>query len=141
MAPEVISSFLQALPFNHPCLPKLPRRMPLPLIICRSGQSEPHGSGPASPTPGQVFLERQDSVRTAKLLIKEFNKDRKKGRAIKDKASKVTPSAGPSCYGCGAPLQTSESDAPGYVDRDTFELVRCCELFMLILRPGLCGVF
>ncbi|KAE8720184.1 NO-associated protein 1 [Hibiscus syriacus] len=26
-------------------------------------------------------------------------------------------------YGCGAPLQTSELDAPGYVDKDAYELV------------------
>lgn len=32
-------------------------------------------------------------------------------------------SAGNACYGCGAPLQTFETDAPGYVDPETYELV------------------
>ena len=32
-------------------------------------------------------------------------------------------SAESACYGCGAPLQTLEIDAPGYVDPETYGLV------------------
>nr|POE90546.1 isoform 2 of no-associated protein 1, chloroplastic/mitochondrial [Quercus suber] len=39
------------------------------------------------------------------------------------------------CYGCGAPLQTSDSDAPGYVDIETYELKKKHHQ----LRTILCG--
>lgn len=45
----------------------------------------------------------------------------KKKKKKEDKALKVS-SLLPSCYGCGAPLQTSETDAPGYVDPDAYYL-------------------
>lgn len=38
------------------------------------------------------------------------------------------------CYGCGAPLQTVELDAPGYVDLETYELVGfSCTLVVKVL--------
>lgn len=51
-------------------------------------------------------------------MLKENKKNRKKK---KDKALKVSLAVA-SCYGCGAPLQTLESDAPGYVEPETYEL-------------------
>lgn len=47
-------------------------------------------------------------------------KDAKKMK--REKLPKVS-SAVASCYGCGAPLQTSEMDAPGYIDPDIYQLV------------------
>ena len=40
----------------------------------------------------------------------------------KEKVLKVSMAVATS-YGCGAPFQTSDSDAPGYVDIETYELV------------------
>ena len=80
---------------------------------------EPEGTGAAAPTPGERFLERQQSIEAAKLVLKE-NKKLKKNK--KEKRLKV-PLSVACCYGCGSPLQTFEVDAPGYVDSETFELV------------------
>ncbi|XP_022159881.1 NO-associated protein 1, chloroplastic/mitochondrial [Momordica charantia] len=76
------------------------------------------GSGAAAPTRGDRFLEHQQSLEAAKFVLKENKKNRKK---TKEKALKVSLAVA-SCYGCGAPLQTSELDAPGYVDPETYEL-------------------
>lgn len=46
----------------------------------------------------------------------------KKKKKKKDKIFKVSNLA-PCCYGCGAPLHTSEVDSPGYVDQETYDLV------------------
>ncbi len=54
----------------------------------------------------------------------------KKKKVKKEKALKVSMAVA-SCYGCGAPLQTSDSDAPGYVDTETYELVQNYYLFFL----------
>lgn len=61
-------------------------------------------------------------------MLKENKKNRKKK---KDKALKVSLAVA-SCYGCGAPLQTLESDAPGYVEPETYELVRTCIWIVII---------
>lgn len=60
------------------------------------------------------------------MVLRENKKKKKKKR--KEKVLKVKTAVA-SCYGCGAPLQTSELDAPGYVDPDTYELVFNYELF------------
>lgn len=53
-------------------------------------------------------------------MAKESKKSKKELKKEKPlKASIVVAS----CYGCGAPLQTSDSEAPGYVDTETYELV------------------
>lgn len=49
-------------------------------------------------------------------MLKEKKTKKKKTEA------KVSTSTA-CCYGCGAPLQTIELDAPGYVDNETYELV------------------
>ena len=55
---------------------------------------------------------------------------RKKKMMKKEKVLKVSMAVA-TCYGCGAPLQTSDSDAPGYVDIETYELVWCfCQCFL-----------
>ncbi|XP_043715900.1 NO-associated protein 1, chloroplastic/mitochondrial isoform X2 [Telopea speciosissima] len=87
--------------------------------------SEPHvsipnieleGTGTAATTRGQLFLERQQSMAAAALVLAS-EKKKKKGK----KSPKLS-SAIACCYGCGAPLQTSEVDAPGYVNLETYEL-------------------
>ncbi|XP_054816729.1 NO-associated protein 1, chloroplastic/mitochondrial isoform X2 [Prosopis cineraria] len=83
-------------------------------------QVEPEGTGAAAPTPGERHLEQQKSVEALKLVLKENKKERKKQK--KEKLVMKASLAVACCYGCGAPLQTSEIDAPGYVDLKTYEL-------------------
>ncbi|KAF2290062.1 hypothetical protein GH714_001686 [Hevea brasiliensis] len=92
---------------------------------------EADGAGAAAPTPGEQFLERQKAFEAAKLVMKAAKKKR---RTEKQKALKVN-SAVVCCYGCGAPLHTSDQEAPGYVDPDTYELKKRHHQ----LRTLLCG--
>lgn len=62
---------------------------------------------------------------SAMVLATTKKKKKKKDKALK--ASLLLPS----CYGCGAPLHTSETDAPGYVDPDTYYLVRLISMLLL----------
>ncbi|QCD88913.1 NO-associated protein 1, chloroplastic/mitochondrial [Vigna unguiculata] len=95
------------------------------LILCEFSRSqksrlpadESEGIGAAAPSPGEKFLERQQSYEAAKLILKENKKRKKK----KDNAVKASRNVA-SCYGCGAPLHTSDAVAPGYVDPETYEL-------------------
>ncbi|CAL1371611.1 unnamed protein product [Linum trigynum] len=89
------------------------------------------GRGAAAPGRGEQFLERQRAFEAAKLVMKEAKKKRKNDRV---KALKVNTAVA-CCYGCGAPLQTSELDAPGYVAVDTYELKKKHRQ----LRTVLCG--
>lgn len=137
MAPKTLSSFLS--------LFTLPSNLTIPntkiinlynkptLILCRFSQKSPlsetqlsgpkpvpvpEGTGAAAPTPGDRFLESRRSFEAAKVLLKEKKKKRQKEKPLK------VSTAVASCYGCGAPLQTSEPDAPGYSDPDTYALVQ-----------------
>lgn len=130
MALRTLSTFLSPLSLSHhhrlfthssPKFLKIHTKPPL--IYCKSTlvpdtQFDSEGSGAAAPTRGDRFLELQQAKEAAKAVIKEIKKKKKK----KEKVLKVNTAVA-SCYGCGAPLQTSESDAPGYVDPDTYELV------------------
>ncbi|KAI3905248.1 hypothetical protein MKX01_017494 [Papaver californicum] len=55
----------------------------------------------------------------AALVLSIQKKLRQRKRREKPKVSSVSIA---SCYGCGAPLQTSEVDAPGYVELQTYKL-------------------
>ncbi|XP_071710456.1 putative nitric oxide synthase [Rutidosis leptorrhynchoides] len=80
---------------------------------------ESQGTGAAAPTRGDIFLERQQLLAASSLVLE------KKKKKKKDKVSgslKAANSATFCCYGCGAPLQILETDAPGYVDQDTYDL-------------------
>uniref|UniRef100_A0A2P2K772 CP-type G domain-containing protein n=1 Tax=Rhizophora mucronata TaxID=61149 RepID=A0A2P2K772_RHIMU len=140
MAPKALSQFLSllylphSLPYANPKFLRIYIK-PTP-ISCKNPQSEtkhkspvpdtqflvaasePDGTGAAVRTPGVEFLERQKAFEAAKLVMKEV---KKKKRKDKDKSLKVNKAVA-SCYGCGAPLQTLDQDAPGYVDPDTYEL-------------------
>ncbi|KAK8975400.1 hypothetical protein V6N11_057494 [Hibiscus sabdariffa] len=94
--------------------------------------SDTGGTGAAAPTRGDRFLERQQADEAAKVIIKEIKRSKKKTKT--KKVLKVN-TATACCYGCGAPLQTSELDAPGYVDKDTYELKKKHHQ----LRTILCG--
>lgn len=106
--------------------------LPLPLpphrLSCSPVQSTllPHrspppptgaGSGTAAPNPTDVFLLLHYSAKAAAADAK-----RKHTKNKKPPPPAVSPVVS-CCYGCGAPLQTDEADAPGYVDTDTYQLV------------------
>lgn len=142
MAPKTLSSFLSP-PFTLPTIPNtklvnLHNKPPFTLILCRFSQKSPlsetplsgpkpvpEGTGAAAPTPGDRFLESRRSFEAAKVLLKEKKKKRQKEKPLK------VSTAVASCYGCGAPLQTSEPDAPGYSDPDTYALVQVVFNFLL----------
>ncbi|KAK2975821.1 hypothetical protein RJ640_022838, partial [Escallonia rubra] len=90
------------------------------------------GLGAAAPTRGDIFLEHQKSLAVAAATA--AGKKKKKKREKTSGSSKVANSSA-TCYGCGAPLQISESDAPGYVDPDTYELKKKHRQ----LRTVICG--
>ncbi|KAL6127893.1 hypothetical protein ACLB2K_071254 [Fragaria x ananassa] len=126
MAPKTLSSFLSPFTLNTIPTTKLPNPS---LILCRFSPAhpkpplpeprlpEPEGTGPAAPTPGDRFLESRRSFDAAKIILKE-----KKKKRLKEKPLKKLSTAVACCYGCGAPLQTSEPDAPGYSDPETYAL-------------------
>ncbi|EXC13942.1 Nitric oxide synthase 1 [Morus notabilis] len=150
MAPKTLSAFLSPLSFPHnptifnPNLPQIPTKKRSP-VFCRFSHPQknydkspvseidlPEGTGAAAPTPGDRFLERHRSFEAAKLILKE-NKNNNNNKK-KDKPLKVSTAVA-CCYGCGAPLQTSEVDAPGYVDPETYALKKKHRQ----LRRVLCG--
>ncbi|XP_027354638.1 NO-associated protein 1, chloroplastic/mitochondrial isoform X2 [Abrus precatorius] len=123
MALKTLSTFLSPLSLPNPKFPQLLSTKPC-LILCefprpqksRLPAAESEGTGAAAPSPGEKFLERQQSIDAAKLILKQNQKNKKREKPLK--ASKTVAS----CYGCGAPLHTSDVDAPGYVDPETYEL-------------------
>ncbi|KAK6132194.1 hypothetical protein DH2020_034052 [Rehmannia glutinosa] len=150
LAPKPLTlSFVSPFPTPHPFLN--PKHKPLfpnlhsqklpTLIICKSTQTdipdspvstpEFDGSGPSAPTRGEIFLQRHQSSAASATVLAEIKKKKKN----KDKGVKASASTVPSCYGCGAPLQTSVSDAPGYVEPDTYSLKKKHRQ----LRTVLCG--
>ncbi|OWM79450.1 NO-associated protein 1, chloroplastic/mitochondrial [Punica granatum] len=147
MAPKTLSTFLSPFPLPHRFTEASPRfivihRKAARPISCkseqldteyrrRSSEAEPEGVGAASPTRGELFLEHQRSKEAVKLAMRDV---KKKDKRRKDKLLKVNTAVAP-CYGCGAPLQTYEVDAPGYVDPDIYELKKKHHQ----LRTVLCG--
>ncbi|KAL6541730.1 nitric oxide associated protein 1 [Orobanche gracilis] len=148
--PPTLSSAPQ-FPTPHPYLNPNPKpfcpnshsHRPHTLIICKSRQSDITDSSvsipesdcnvPPIPTRGDIFLHRHQSAVASTTVFAEI-KEKKKNKDNKlVKASSA--STLPSCYGCGAPLQTSESDAPGYVECDTYNLKKKHRQ----LRTLLCG--
>ena len=63
----------------------------------------------------------QTKVAASIVLKKSQQKKKEKKRTTE---AKVSSTAFACCYGCGAPLQTDEFNAPGYVNSETYELVR-----------------
>ncbi|GAU27613.1 hypothetical protein TSUD_270020 [Trifolium subterraneum] len=139
MALKTLSTFITPLSLpNH----KFPQIHTKPcLILCelsrpsksRLSSALPEGTGAAAPSPGEKFLERQQSIEATKRILKENNKINN-SRKKEKKPLKASTSVA-SCYGCGAPLQTSENDAPGFVDPETYELKKTHHQ----LRTILCG--
>ncbi|XP_065871468.1 NO-associated protein 1, chloroplastic/mitochondrial [Euphorbia lathyris] len=147
MAPKILTTFHSPVSLPH----RLPHFNPKFLkfyskptsIFCKFKQSEKTpepqlsvsipevgGTGAASTTPGEQFLERQKAFEAAKLIMKEAKKKRReKDKVMKMKSTVVC------CYGCGAPLQTSNQEVPGYVEPDTYELKKRHRQ----LRTVLCG--
>ncbi|KAL3645192.1 hypothetical protein CASFOL_010372 [Castilleja foliolosa] len=139
------SSFTTTHPFLNPnpkpVFPISHSHKPLTLIICKSTQTnspevsipEPDGPGPSAPTRGELFLQRHQSSAAAATVLAEIKKKKKNidNKAVKAASALIVPS----CYGCGAPLHTSESDAPGYVEPDTYSLKKKHKQ----LKTVLCG--
>ncbi|KAF3324765.1 nitric oxide-associated protein [Carex littledalei] len=134
MAPVSHSLSFSLIPF----LKTLTLKPSLSAFPCRASSAPPpppspppaadsEGTGPAAPTRGQVFLERQRSSAAAAVVIKEYKRQddyierKKKRRERKLVRAKVATNVA-CCYGCGAPLQVEERDAPGFVDPETYEL-------------------
>lgn len=116
MALKTLSTFLTPLSLSNHNFPKIHTKPSL--ILCEfSRPSVPEGTGAAAPSPGEKFLQRHQSFESTKLILKENQKSKPKEKPLKA-SNAVT-----SCYGCGAPLQTSDNDAPGFVDSETYELV------------------
>lgn len=105
-------------------------RNPATSIVCKSianseqpvSLSERDGFAAAAPTPGERFLEHQRAHEAQKVVKKELKKEKKKKKE-EIIARKVVDTSISCCYGCGAPLQTSDVDSPGFVDLVTYELV------------------
>ncbi|KAL9672952.1 hypothetical protein QQ045_029205 [Rhodiola kirilowii] len=142
MAPESYSLFLSPFTFSLPktsALPSIRSGHRLNLILCKydtarepaaASTSEPDGLGSAAPTRGEIFLQHYQSVEASKMVLEVSKKERRKkkivmaekrigggGGVVKGSFSGVA-----CCYGCGAPLQILEKDAPGYVDQDLYDL-------------------
>ncbi|KAL1534898.1 nitric-oxide synthase (NADPH) [Salvia divinorum] len=123
---------------NSLLLPKFHSRSLPPPIICKSTQTdyplsapELDGSGAAAPTRGDLFLQTHHSSPASSAVLAEIKKKKKN----LDKAAKLDSFSGPSCYGCGAPLQKSEPDAPGYIEPETYNLKKKHRQ----LRTVICG--
>eukprot|EP01018_Ginkgo_biloba_P025627 Gb_32101 [translate_table: standard] len=83
------------------------------------------GTPAGSKSRGKVFLERALATRDS-IPSNAKKKKKKSGQARQME---------PGCYGCGAPLQTVEVDAPGYLTPETYELKKKHRQ----LRSVLCG--
>ncbi|XP_075513230.1 LOW QUALITY PROTEIN: putative nitric oxide synthase [Primulina tabacum] len=133
-------------PNRKPSLFKFNYQQPKSFIICKSTQfnteinaesyassPEPDGLGPSAPTRGDFFLQRHQSSAASTSVLSEM-KNKKNNN--KDKASsKGSSFTVYSCYGCGAPLQTTEHDSPGYVEPETYDLKKKHRQ----LRTVICG--
>ncbi|XP_057765984.1 putative nitric oxide synthase [Salvia miltiorrhiza] len=129
-----LSSFSTPHPFHkhnsYLVLPKYHSRALSPSVTCKSTPtdaadyplSELDGAGAAAPTRGDVFLQTHHSSAASSAVLAEIKKKKKKKEKNLEKAAKSSSLNSPSCYGCGAPLQKSEPDAPGYVEPDTYSL-------------------
>lgn len=104
-------------------------RNPTMSIVCKSistsestvSLSERDGFAAAAPTPGERFLENQRAHQAQKVVKKELKREKKKKK--EESVRKVVDTSVSCCYGCGAPLQTSDVDSPGFVDLVTYDLV------------------
>ncbi|PUZ73644.1 hypothetical protein GQ55_1G004000 [Panicum hallii var. hallii] len=111
-------------------LPSRPRATP-----AAAPPPDAAGAGPAAPTRGDRFLGRQLATEAAARVLAPDDAERRRRRKEKRRALARKPSGLASCYGCGAPLQTAEDAAPGYVDPATYDLKKRHHQ----LRTVLCG--
>uniref|UniRef100_A0A0E0JUF2 CP-type G domain-containing protein n=1 Tax=Oryza punctata TaxID=4537 RepID=A0A0E0JUF2_ORYPU len=105
-----------------------------PARAASSAQPPPDGAGPAAPSRGDRFLGTQLAAEAAARVLAPEDAERRRRRREKRKALARKPSAA-ACYGCGAPLQTAEEAAPGYVHPATYDLKKRHHQ----LRTVLCG--
>ncbi|CAN8254936.1 unnamed protein product [Cochlearia groenlandica] len=115
------------------------------LTVCKSiagsesavSLSERDGFAAAAPTPGERFLDNQRAHDAQKLVKRELKKEKKKKKNKEDEIVRkvVVDTSVSCCYGCGAPLQTSDVDSPGFVDLITYDLKKKHHQ----LRTMICG--
>ncbi|GKC14179.1 hypothetical protein Tco_1010961 [Tanacetum coccineum] len=124
MNPKTLSLTSSFTPIHHlkPISKKLHHNSGRVKPICTSQpdiEISVQGTGAAAPTRGDIFLEKQQQIQS--LVVEKKKKIKKKKELVKP----VVTAGGVSycCYGCGAPLQVVEIDAPGFVDPDTYQLV------------------
>ncbi|EAY84101.1 hypothetical protein OsI_05484 [Oryza sativa Indica Group] len=138
MAAPPLLSLSQRLLFLSLSLPK-PQLAPNPSSFSpgravSTAPATPEGAGPAAPSRGDRFLGTQLAAEPAARVLAPEDAERRRRRREKRKALARKPSAA-ACYGCGAPLQTADEAAPGYVHPATYDLKKRHHQ----LRTVLCG--
>lgn len=138
MAAPPLLSLSQRLLFLSLSLPK-PQLAPNPSSFsptraASTAPPPPEGAGPAAPSRGDRFLGTQLAAEAAARVLAPEDAERRRRRREKRKALARKPSAA-ACYGCGAPLQTADEAAPGYVHPATYDLKKRHHQ----LRTVLCG--
>ncbi|TVU33732.1 hypothetical protein EJB05_25565, partial [Eragrostis curvula] len=139
-SPFLSSSFPKprppSLPVSKPLFPFCVRAVPASNAASPPPpDTSPDGVGPAAPTRGDRFIGRQLVNEAAARVLAPEDAERRRRRKEKRQVLARKPSGLASCYGCGAPLQTTEDGAPGYVDPATYELKKRHHQ----LRTVLCG--
>ncbi|KAJ4830374.1 nitric oxide associated protein 1, partial [Turnera subulata] len=92
------------------------------LLVCKSTRTPAEAQG----SLGEQFSEQHhkaleaEAAAAANMVVMKQKSPRKKAKRRPPPPKPFNLAA--CCYGCGAPLQTSENDAPGYVDPHTYEL-------------------
>ncbi|XP_021751979.1 putative nitric oxide synthase [Chenopodium quinoa] len=116
---SLIKCSATAAPNSDPQLHGNPQNPPTQVPISGS-ENGTEGAGAAAPTRGQLFLEHHHAQAASKLVLAANKKKRKKKEKLSGSFKGLN--SVDCCYGCGAPLQIQEVDAPGFVDPDTYEL-------------------
>uniref|UniRef100_A0A0D9VB46 NOA1/YqeH-like C-terminal domain-containing protein n=1 Tax=Leersia perrieri TaxID=77586 RepID=A0A0D9VB46_9ORYZ len=130
-APPLLRLLFPSSPAPPPLAPKLASSCS---AVRAASNADGGGAGPAAPSRGDRFLGSQLAAEAAARVLAPEDAERRRRRREKRQALARKPS-GASCYGCGAPLQTAEEAAPGYVDPATYELKKRHHQ----LRTVLCG--
>lgn len=93
------------------------------------------GSKVTGKTRGEIFLERALEARvqvSGEAPSAAFKAKKERARNKEKLAVAVARRSEPCCYGCGAVLQFSESEAPGFLPLDTFELVMSADVYCFV---------
>ncbi|GLJ08092.1 hypothetical protein SUGI_0081200 [Cryptomeria japonica] len=100
-----------------------------------SNDAERLEPGTSTKSRGDIFLERALAKRDIAWSGEKKKREDMKEKRKNKKRNVLGLSNKPCCYGCGAPVQTVEVDAPGYITPETYELKKKHHQ----LRSVLCG--